>query len=328
MKNTPVTFKFPPERYKSDGQLRRVGFELEFTGLTISAAGQVLRETLGGILRKMSLAEHVLQVDPLGDFKIELDWSYIKTKAAEEGQNNPSQWLEILSQSAALLVPVEIVCPPLPLDKLDALTPVAAALRKAGAKGTEDSILAAFGVHINAEIPQIEAAKLHSYLRAFALLQWWLVDSNNINLTRKISPYIDLYPEAYLEQLFSRKDPTLETLMDDYLEHNASRNRALDMLPLLAVINAERVQAAVGDDRIQARPAFHYRLPDCHIEKPEWSLVSVWNSWLVVEHLAIQTETLEQLSDKFLSMSRPLLGVNRNDWIEVMELWHHDHILA
>lgn len=328
MKNAPVNFNFPAERYKADGQLRRVGFELEFSGLTISAVGQVLHETLGGMLREKSLAESVLQVDPLGDFKIELDWGYIKSKAAEEGQNDPSQWLEMLSQSAALLVPVEVVCPPLPLDQLDALLPMTAALRKAGAKGTEDSIIAAFGVHINAEIPQIEAAKLDSYLRAFALLQWWLVASNNINLTRKISPYIDLYPEAYLEQLFSRKAPTIEMLMDDYLEHNGSRNRALDMLPLFAVINAERVQAVVGDDRIQARPAFHYRLPDCHIEKPEWSLVSAWNSWLAVEHLATQTATLGQLSDKFLSMSRPLLGVSRNDWIEVMELWHHDHMLA
>lgn len=328
MKKTPANFRFPAQRYKADGQLRRVGFELEFTGLTISAAGQVLHETLGGILREMSLAESVLQVEPLGEFKIELDWGYIKTKAAEEGQNDPSQWLEMLSQSAALLVPVEVVCPPLPLDQLDALIPLTAALRKAGAKGTEDSIIAAFGVHINAEIPQVEAAKLDSYLRAFALLQWWLIDNDNINLTRKISPYIDLYPETYLEQLFSRKDPTVEMLMDDYLEHNASRNRALDMLPLFAEINPERVQFVVGDDRIQARPAFHYRLPDCHIEKPEWSLVNAWNSWLVVECLATQPETLKQLSDKFLSMSRPLLGVSRNDWIEVMELWHRDHMLA
>ncbi|MDY0212805.1 MAG: amidoligase family protein [Desulfuromonadaceae bacterium] len=328
MKDISLNFKLPAECYNGDGQLRRVGFELEFTNLTISEAGQILQKTLGGILREISLAESFLLVESLGEFRIELDWSYIKSKAAEVGHNNPSQWLEILSQFAPLLVPIEVVCPPLPLDKLDALIPITSALRKAGAKGTDDSIIAAFGVHVNVEIPQIEATKLYAYLRAFALLQWWLVDKHAINWTRRISPYIDLYPEAYLERLFIRQDPTFDTLIDDYLEYNASRNRALDMLPLFAVINAKRVRAAVVDDRIHARPAFHYRLPDCHIEKPNWSLVNAWNSWLVVERLATQTETLDQLTAKFLAMSRPLLGVSRNDWTEVIEQWHRDHMLA
>jgi len=328
VKKSPLNFRLPATCYNADGQYRRVGFELEFSGLTIAEAGRALQKALGGRLSEKSLAESVLRVDSLGEFSIELDWSYIKAKAAEEEQNNPSHWLELLSQSAALLVPIEIVCPPLPLNKLDALTPMIAALREAGATGTEDSIVAAFGIHINAEIPRLDAAHLHAYLQAFALLQWWLVDNQEINLTRKLSPYIDLYPETYLEQLFSRKDPTLETLMADYLEHNASRNRALDMLPLLAEIDTDRVNRAVGDDRIQARPAFHYRLPDCHIEKPDWSLTSAWDSWLVVEQLAGQQETLEQLVDQFLALARPLFGVSRSDWTEVISQWHRDHVSA
>ncbi len=323
-----MDFRLPAERYNGDGQLRCVGFELEFTGITISDTGRILQKTLGGILRETSCAESVLKVSSLGEFRIELDWSYIKNKAAEEGHSNPSQWLELLSQFAPLLVPLEIVCPPLPFDKLNLLTPITSALRTAGAKGTEDSIVAAFGVHVNTEIPRLDAANLYAYLRAFALLQWWLVDKHSINFTRKISPYIDLYPEAYLERLFTRQNPTLDTLIEDYLEYNASRNRALDLLPLLAQINKERVQAAVRDDRIQARPAFHYRLPDCHIEKPGWSLVDAWNSWLVVERLATQTEVIEQLGAKFLTMSRPLLGVSRNEWNEVIEQWHRDHMLG
>ena len=320
-----MNFIFPAELYNGQGQLRRVGFELEFTGLTISKAGEIIHKTLGGLLRETTLAGSVLVVDSLGEFRIELDWSYIKTKAEEEGQN-PSQWLELLSQSAALLVPIEIVCPPLPLNKLGALSPMISALREAGAAGTESSIIAAFGVHVNTEIPQIDAPHLYSYLRAFALLQWWLVDRHNINLTRKLSSYIDLYPEAYLKQLFTSRDPTLDTLIADYLKYNASRNRALDMLPLLAKIDAECVQTAVGDDRIQARPAFHYRLPDCHIEKSEWSLVSAWNSWLVVEQLAGQETSINHLAERFLEMSRPLLGVSRSDWTEVIDQWHKDHM--
>jgi len=323
-----VNFRIPTACYNAAGEYRLVGFELEFAGLTIAETGQVLQQALGGKFSEKSVAEAELQVNSLGAFNIEIDWSYLKTKAAEKERRSPSQWLELLSQSAALVVPIEIVCPPLPLDRLEVLTPLTAALRTAGATGTQDSIVAAFGVHINVEIPRLDAAHLDAYLRAFALLQWWLADNQEINLTRKLSPYIGLYPEAYLEQLLSRTDPSLEILMTDYLEHNASRNRALDMLPLLAEIDAEQVNRAVGDDRVQARPAFHYRLPDCHIEKPGWSLTNAWESWLVVEQLAGQKEALELLTEQFLTMSRPLLGVSRSDWIEVINRWHRDHVSA
>lgn len=321
-----TSFKMPPELYNGDGNLRKVGFELEFTGLSITETGKSLKSALGGKLLEKSVAESLLKVEGLGSFKIELDWAYIKSKAAEEDSDNPSQWLELLSQSAALLVPTEIVCPPISLDMLDELTPMTEVLRKAGATGTEDSIIAAYGVHINTEIPRLDATTLFSYLRAYSLLQWWLVDTYDIDLARKLSPYIDLYPEAYLEQLFNSTEPTMDQLVDDYLEHNDSRNRALDMLPILAEIDADRVKDTVGDKKVQARPAFHYRLPDCHIEKPDWSLASSWASWLVVEQLACNKEALDLLSDKFLKMKRPLLGVSRSDWTDVIDQWHQDHI--
>ncbi len=326
MNNRAVTFGFPDQCYNRCGQLRKVGFELEFTGLSIADVGRTLRTVLGGTLREESVAESALSVDDLGEFRIELDWKYIKNKALEAEQKAPNQWLDLLSQSAALVVPIEIVCPPLPLDRLAVLAPMVSALREVGASGTEDSIIAAFGVHINAEAPRLDAPCLSSYLRAFSLLQWWLVDGYDINWTRKLSPYVDLYPEAYLNQLFSVENPTMEQLVNDYLVHNASRNRALDMLPLLAEIDADRINSVVDDDRVQARPAFHYRLPDCHIEKSDWSLADAWDSWLVVERLAGQKDMLDQLAATFLEMSRPLLGVSRSDWTEVMDQWHRDHL--
>lgn len=169
-------------------------------------------------------------------------------------------------------MPVEVVCPPIPVTHLSALEPMVGALRKAGAVGTEESLLAAYGVHINTEVPRLDASTLHSYLRAFAVLHWWLVDVHEVDPTRKVSPYVDLYPEAYLKQVLSQSDSTMDRIFAEYLEHNASRNRALDLLPLLAEVDEKRVRGAVDDPKIKARPAFHYRLPNCNIERAGWSL--------------------------------------------------------
>ena len=328
MKASKDTFKLPPLLHNHSGQIRKVGFELEFTGLDIEQAGKILKAALGGELQIKSITESVLQVPELGDFKVELDWKFLKKIAAEEDVDQPSQWIDLLSQSAAIIVPVEIVCPPIRLTELDRLIPMIDRLREAGATGTEDSMLAAYGVHVNCEIPCLNAATLFSYLRAFSLLQWWLVDNQKINFSRKLSPYIDLYPEQYLKKLFSSQEPDLEQIFADYMEHNASRNRALDMLPLMAEIDQEKVHQIVGDDLIQPRPAFHFRLPDCHIEKPEWSLSTSWHSWWLVEQLATQDDSLNDLSERFLRMERPLIGVSRKGWTKVIDLWLSDQELV
>ncbi len=329
MSNHIVRFKSPPITHKNDGSPRLVGFELEFSGLSLSQTAETLQSSLGGNLGKKSAAEWVLHVDVLGDFNIELDWSYLKRTAKEyEQEYQHREWVDLLTQAATLLVPVEIACPPIPLADLEALVPMVDTLRKAGAVGTEESLLAAYGVHINTEIPQLDAETLFSYLRAFSLLQWWLVAAHEVDVTRKMSPYIDLYPEAYLKQLLSRSQATIEQIFADYLEYNASRNRALDLLPLLAHIDNDAVRHAVNDPKIKARPAFHYRLPNCHIERLDWSLADSWNTWWVVEQLAHRPDDLDDLSTAFLAAARPVIGVSRNDWVEFIGRWLKDQELA
>ena len=169
---------------------------------------------------------------------------------------------------------------------------------------------------------------LFSYLRAFALLQWWLVDAHEVNPTRKVSPYIDLYPQAYLRQVLSRSEATMDDVFGDYLEHNASRNRALDLLPMLAEIDSGRVSEAVDDPKIKARPTFHYRLPNCHIERPGWSLAGAWNTWCVVERLVDREDDLDVLAGEFLAADRPILGVSRGDWVSFIDRWLKDRALV
>ena len=152
--------------------------------------------------------------------------------------------------------------------------------------------------------------------------------AHEVDFARKVSPYVDLYPAAYLKQVLSRGAPSLDEIFDDYLAHNATRNRALDLLPLLAEIDEDRVRRAVDDPKIKARPAFHYRLPNCHIEREDWSLANAWNVWCVVENLAQRSDDLSDLGAAFLEADRPLIGVSRDDWVAFIDTWLKDRALA
>jgi len=327
--NQRINYKMPPVIVKDDGTPRMVGFELEFSGLTLNQTVDAIQSSIGGSLMGGTAAEQIIRLESLGDFNVELDWDYLKRKAAENEKNKGSgDWVDQLSKAARLLVPVEVVCPPIPITNLEVLDPMISALRKAGAVGTEESLIAAYGVHINTEIQHLDAATLFSYLRAFSVLQWWLVEAHKVNTTRKISPYIDLYPENYVKQLLSRSNPDIDTICADYLEYNATRNRALDMLPLLTEIDEDRIRSVVDDPKIKARPAFHYRLPNCNIEHTDWSLSQPWNTWLVIEHLAHRPDSLTELSAAFLDADQPILGVNRTTWVSFIDQWLKNHELA
>jgi hypothetical protein len=322
-----IDFKLPTLLNTESGATRKVGFELEFTGLNLDSTIEAVVHAFKGVERKRSVAHAEIDVKNFGVFTVELDWNYLKQKAATEDTHAENEWLDLLSQAAALLVPVEVVCPPISLHHMKKLTPLVTYLRRAGAIGTEDSLIAAYGVHINAEAPDLELVTLRAYVEAFALLQWWLVEEHQVDLARRVSPYIDLYPEKYLKELFTAEYADTGAFMDGYLKHNASRNRALDLLPLLTHIDAQRVRRAVSDPKIKARPTFHYRLPNCQIDKPDWNLAQSWNTWWVVEELANMPQELERLKTRFLAMNRPLIGVSRGDWTHLIRTWAREHEL-
>lgn len=329
MKQFEGSFRMPPQVGTGDGRPRRVGFELEFSGIFLDDAVAALEKSMGGHVASRTAAEVRFQSERLGMFHVELDWSFLKIKAAQGGDaGGGGEWLELLSHAAALFVPVEVVCPPVPLADMTMLEPLLDVLREAGAVGTEESLLAAYGLHINVEMPRLDAPTLYAYLKAFSLLQWWLVEAHDVDIARRVSPYVDLYPEAYMRLLCADPEPTMDRIFEDYLEHNPSRNRALDMLPLLAHIDEERVRRTVSDMKVRARPALHYRLPDCLIDRPEWSLSDAWNIWCVVERLAGSADDLRALSDAFLAAERPILGVSRGDWVEFVDRWLADRALA
>jgi len=323
-------YRQPSTLRDADGNLRTVGFEVEFTGVSLTDTVSAVEHAFPSSTRKSSTAAACdLEIEGLGLFSIEIDWEFLKQQANETGDVQPDDWVKLLSQAAELVVPVEVVCPPIPVDRLHELVAMTDALRDAGAQGTGSSLIAAYGVHINPSSPALDSVTIRNYLRAFGLLQWWLVEAHAVDLTRRASSYVDLYPEAYLRLLFSSGEaPDMDQLIKDYLAHNPTRNRALDMLPLFGEVNESLVQAAVHDDRIKTRPTFHYRLPNCHIDRRDWSLADSWNVWWTVDELAQRPDDLDTLAAHYLDQHRAILGVKRNSWVEFMDQWLRDRGLA
>lgn len=285
------------------GSERKVGFELEFSGLDVMETCRLITAVYPGKISVESDFEAQVKTAELGPFAVELDWHFGKELAKKDGQKTetgePSELQNSLIQSlasfAGRIVPIEIVCPPLPITKLDLLEPLIEQLRLAGAKGTGESPVFAFGVHINTEIPDASATCLARYLMAYCISQDWLIKTHDIDLTRRLTPYVDLYPEEYLHTVLNYDDSIdMDTLIGDYLSRNRTRNRALDMLPLFRYLDEERVDQAMDDNLTNARPTFHYRLPNCEINRDGWHLNECWNIWCVVEYLAVHEKLLDE----------------------------------
>lgn len=308
-----------PTAIKSDSKPRRVGIEFEFGGLDLESVAQIVTDTLGGKLGEKNAAEQSVEIDGLGKFNIEVDWDLLKRLS--DNKDVPQFLTQALSDSATVIVPIEIVCPPITPQQLQKLDGLVEKLREAGAQGTEQSWMNAFGLHINVELPDCEAETLDRYLKAYVLLQDWLVEQSAVDLSRRITPYIDLFPEEYLVQVLRKSKPELTDIFEDYLQHNLTRNRALDLLPLLAHIDEDRVRASIDDNRIKPRPAFHYRLPDCRLDNPDWSLAEPWELWCAVERLADNKELLDQVIEQALQEEAGRPALLNKSWCERVSEW-------
>jgi hypothetical protein len=195
------------------------------------------------------------------------------------------------------VVPIEVVTPPVPWNRLRELDPLWTSLRSAGAEDTHASVLYAFGLHLNPELPDFEAATITRYMQAFLLLEPWLTAATDVDPSRRIAPYIRPFPAAYRQRLLGLDyEPDLETLIEQYLEDNPTRNRPLDLMPLFVHITHADYSARVEDwALVKPRPTFHYRLPNSEIQRPGWSPAVDWNRWTAVERLASRNDALRAL---------------------------------
>ena len=70
-------FELPPQVTRHDGRPRLVGFELEFSCITLEDTAEAVQTALGGSVRSRTSAEQVIAVESLGDFTIEQAADYL-----------------------------------------------------------------------------------------------------------------------------------------------------------------------------------------------------------------------------------------------------------
>ena len=312
-------FRLPPLPERADGGPRHVGVELEFVALEPREAAELTRSLYGGTLVEISPFYLELRGSRLGDFRIELD-SRHALKQPRHAPPDPAQgWFDSLlddmerelqylySVAVTGILPLEIVTPPIPMRRLAALDPLIDALRARGARGTEASLLYAFGMHLNPEAVALEASYILGVLRAYLLLEDWLRREVAPAFLRRALFFITPFERDYARLVL---DPAYDParLIDDYLEANPTRYRSLDLLPLLCELDEPRVRAKVSDAKVKARPTFHYRLPDFRTSDPQWSLAAEWNRWVRVEALAAEPALLDELARAYRSHDEPADG--------------------
>jgi hypothetical protein len=296
-----------PQPVNADGVPRLVGVEIEFAGLTEAEAASPCADVLNG--RVLQLDSHIWRVEDsdLGRLDIYLD---IFLRKAQQ-----SRLRDAALDLGREVVPVEIVTEPLDLDGLARLETLRDRLRGAGALGSSAGWFYGFGVHLNIEIASECDADIVRPLLAYALVEDWLRSANPIDDARRLLPFTDPYPTDFVRELIKAgPEATRDHVTSLYLELTPSRNRGLDMLPVFAHFDQDRVAAAIHD-KTSARPTFHFRLPDCRIDDANWSLAGEWDRWRLVERVAGDSALLDRLAQAWED-DHGFLTLSRQSWAE------------
>lgn len=295
---TLIGFDHPPIMTNAEGQPRTVGVEIEFAGLTAEAAAKALCSSFGGGVNQKDPHAFMVRNSKLGDIAIELDLRYVHPDGRSKTllDNMGAKLASWFGSAVRHVIPCELVTAPIPIGKLHEVDRALSVLREAGAKGTQDAALYAFGLHFNPEVPSPDARTIISILKAFVLLNPWLRREVAPDTTRFLLGFADPFPADYVHRVVSPDYwPDVPGLIDDYLAANPTRNRDLDLLPLLVYLDEERVRARLPNEKINKRPTFHYRLPDARISDPGWSIAPDWNRWVAVERIAANEGKLDAL---------------------------------
>jgi hypothetical protein len=273
----------------ADGALRRVGVEIEFRGPSARVAAEVLSRHLDGNLEMEDPHAFKIRDTRFGDLSVETDLRHVHPhRHPGLGPLRPNaRTAAWLGDMVAWFVPRELITSPVPIAKLRDVDEIVAALRAAGARGRGAVLLDSLGLHFNIEPPRLDAITLTAFLKAF------LVHDDRIRReTARGSLRLRLalppdYPPAYRRKVLAPDYwPDLVELTADYIEANPTRKRALDLLPVLAHLDGDRVRSVLPREKIAARPVFHFRLPQAHLSDPDWSIMPDWDRWRSVELLA------------------------------------------
>lgn len=315
----------PPIPADRDGVFRQVGLEFEFAALRPRDAAELVQKRFGGEIRQDSPHRYTIENSNPAPFRVELDAQYVhpnnrlrEVDATRPWLSDLVEWIRdldaetsrILGDLAGDLVPCEIVAPPIEWPRLMEMETLYRDLGHAGAAGTDEGLLYAFGLHLNIQTTGSEVSDILPTLQAYLLLSPWLRSDIRVDGTRRAFPYIDPFPAAYLRHVCRPEyAPDMIGLVADYLSFNDTRNRELDMLPLFAHLRETQVRTAVDDPRIKPRPTYHWRLPNTLFSERSAGPMAEWRRWLAVERLANDRDALNTAFKEFQTLSTfPLSG--------------------
>ncbi len=316
--------------YKNE--LRHVGFELEFSNIDIKEIVSIMEKEFNLQANKINNYLYELHSE-YGDFILELDFELLTKQKLQKKAKELCQKIGIdiskeeinsienfIAELSRDIVPYEISTPPLPLDKIELVENIVEKLKQNNARGTKHKIYYAFGLHINIEVISVEVKSLLAYLRAYVILQDFINKDAKIDLARKITPFIDNFKNDYIKYILDENyNPSRDKFIEDYLNFNPSRNRSLDMLPILTFLDEKRVRKVLPNEKIKPRPAFHYRLSNSDIGEKNWKVSNEWNRWILIENLANNEESLKQLSKEYLKYLDKF--INLESWEKKVAKW-------
>lgn len=315
------------------GRPRRLGVELEFAGLPLTDISDIVHELYGGTLERESAFVHHVRDTEWGDFQVEIDTALLKDRSylrylsaigiELDASETRDRVEDTLARLAGTVVPHEIVTPPIPFRDVHRLEALRERLQRAQARGTRASVLYAFGLHLNPEMVRLDGATILRHLRAFLLLWDWLVTRGEIDWSRRMTPYINEFPLDYRNLVLDETyQPDDTTLLRDYLRHNATRNRALDLLPVFRELLGDSAVEGVPDAAlVKARPAFHYRLPNCRIDEPDWTLADELRGWLAVEWLADRDALMQTMMHSWRTRTDVAVSSVDQVWADRCRHW-------
>jgi len=320
----------PHPLHNRRGEVRKVGVEIEFGGVSLPDAAEAVRAAFDGSLRQDHEHRFTVATD-LGEFEVTFDSSLLSDKKYEHlldrlGLGDSAGVKDAvegaLRRIGGTFLPLEVGTPPIPVTRLCELNKLEAALRDRHAEGTRAGLLYAFALHFNPEaVDPHDPAAIAATLRAFLLLYEWLFRRADVDTLRRILPFINPFPEAYARQVIDPDySPDLTTLVDDYVTANPTRNRPLDLLPILG-FNAPGLtdRPELAGQKVTPRPTYHYRLPNSLIDDPNWSIAQEWERWVLVERLAGDPESLRGLARAYLGWDNTLVGYLTDRWVHYLD---------
>ncbi len=310
--------------FNNKNEPRHVGIEIEYSNLSLEKSAKLVSDLFGGNLHKITKYELELKDTKYGNFKFELDAQLLQKMQSDNLFDKLSDIIgsvshsidDIVDKTSKGFVPFEIAAPPIPIKNLDEADKMIESLRLNGALGTTHSLYYAFGVHFNIEPPSQNIEDVLRLFKSFLIIQKWIEVQSEVDIARKISPYINDFPKEYIKKIVDIDyKPTKEEFLQDYIKYNPTRNRILDMLPQLAFWDEKEVRKHLPKEKINPRPTYHYRLPNSKVNLFRWNLSQEFQLWVIVEILANNEKVFNKMSKEFLlQLDSPLF--NKNEWIE------------